>query len=127
MLNKEEIIKKLEEDGLEAVEKKLSEGAYAPEKKIDLVTNWVNDQKKAAIKKENAPTYMYHPINAPEGQIFKANEVQELERNGWFDSPSKFPEKNETLTLLKAFWLKHWKFLVSTLIAIVAIYFGYVK
>lgn len=78
------------------------------------------------------PTYMYHETKAPEGQIFKASEVPRLERAGWVDSPAKFGKGPRfktiaVLSVLKKFWLDHWKWIIGAVIAFAAVVVSYIK
>jgi hypothetical protein len=69
-------------------------------------------------------TYMYHHKLAPQGKIFRASEVQELQRQGWVDSPAKFPPPSKFASLLassSAFWRQHWQFIITTLLTIIGI------
>lgn len=91
---------KLEALGLDEVERKLAQGVYGERKRL-VVEQWVAEKHNAM----SAPTYMYHPKLAPNGQIFEAREVSELEKNGWFDSPAKFkksPRRNSINKFVKS-------------------------
>lgn len=108
----DELWPKLDELGLEEVEKKLAQGVYGQRRK-PVVEKWI-EKKKAALE---APTYMYHPKEAPEGKIFTAKKVPELEKNGWFDSPAKFPNTKHR-DLFIGFLLKEWKWVIGTILVI---------
>ena len=47
-------------------------------------------QKEEEVR--NKPTRMYHKSKAPTGKIFKLYEVPALEKKGWVDSPTSYPE-----------------------------------
>ena len=83
-------------------------------------------------EERNAPTYMYHRRKAPEGKIFKAYEVPELEKKGWVDSPAKFKKgiKDKIIdikNILFAFWCKEWKWILGFILAIITLYITYLK
>ena len=81
----DELRQKLGTLGVDEVRRQRAHGVFTGWK-LDEVDNWLRDQETAL----DAPTYMYHPELAPDGQIFKAREVEVLKENGWYDSPN-FP------------------------------------
>ncbi len=111
----DELWPKLEKLGLSDVEKKLSQGVYGEGKK-PVVEQWVANKREAL----EASTYMYHPKEAPDGKIFKAKEVPELEQNGWFDTPAMFPNTDSENRLL-TFLSKEWKWLIATVLVIIGL------
>jgi len=78
-------------------------------------------------------TYMYHQLKAPKGEVFNHSEVPFLERKGWVDTPAKFGKGIRgkwynfiifCRTTLKQFWLDHWKWIITTAIAIATLCFS---
>ncbi len=80
---------------------------------------------------EDNRIWMYHQLKCPKGKIFTSPEVPELKRKGWVDHPAKlgkgFRGKWYKLiifsrTKLKQFLSEHWKWIITTIIAIIGIY-----
>ncbi len=118
---------KLERDGVEEVRRKLTLGSYA-QRKVAIIEEWLRRKEEEL----NAPTYMYHEFEAPEGKIFKASEVPDLERAGWVDTPAKFRKGfrswfRKSFRVLINFWANHWKWTIGIVIAIVGIIATYIK
>lgn len=84
--------------------------------KKPVVEQWIIKEREA----QESPTYMYHPKVAPDGKIFTAKEIPELKKNGWFDSPAKFPN-TEYRGRFIGFLLKEWKWIIGTIILIVGL------
>lgn len=116
-----ELWPKLDELGLEEVQKRLAQGVYG-ERKKPVVAQWI-EKENAALE---APTYMYHPKEAPNGKIFSAKEVPELKKNGWFDSPAKFPNTEHRDRVI-GFLLKEWKWIIGTILVIVGLVIAVLK
>ena len=110
----DELWPKLEVKGLKEVRKLLAQGVYG-EKKRPVVEEWVHQKEE----EQSDPIYMYHPTDAPDGKIFASHQVSQLEQQGWYDSPSMFPEVNRSRIV--EFWSDHWKWIIGTAIAIAAI------
>ena len=111
----EELWPQLSKLGLEEVQKKLAQSVYG-ERKKPVVEQWIIKEIEAL----EAPTYMYHPREAPDGKIFTAKEIPELEKNGWFDSPAKFPN-TEYRDRIIGFLLKEWKWFIGTILVLVGL------
>ena len=97
-------------------------------RKIPLIKEWIR------LKEEEVdnPTFMYHEFEEPKGRIFKASEVQLLEKSGWVDSSAKFGKgfKSRTrrsINTAKIFWLAHWKWIIGTILAIVGLAIAWTK
>jgi len=78
------------------------------------------------------PIRMYHEGKEPGGKIFIASEIPKLKRAGWVDSPDKFgkglrPMGVKVKILVRQFWLNHWKWIIGTIIAFVALVVSYIK
>lgn len=117
----EKIWPKLEQAGVEEVRKKVAMGVYA-DYKIPVIGEWLRRKEE----ERNAPTYMYHEFEAPEGKVFPASEVPTLERAGWVDTPAKFGKGLRSKWLrasliLSSFWGQHWKWIVTTLLTVIGI------
>lgn len=84
---------KLEEHGVDEVRKMLSMGVFA-DYKVPVIEGWLRRKAKETVDPD-APTYMYHEEQAPEGRVFRASEVPELERSGWVDTPAGFENPAE--------------------------------
>ena len=122
----DKIRSKLEQEDIEEVRNKLLMGAYA-KYKIPTVKEYLRQKEK----EQNTPTYMYHEVKAPEGIIFPASEVLKLERTGWVDTPAKFGKgfrarTRRVINVLSQFWINHWKWIIGSLIALLAILVQYI-
>ncbi len=69
----EQLISKLEFSGLDKVKENLAHGRYS-KWKLPHIEDW--------IKKKEAPTIMYHEVQAPQGNTFRASDVRSLEKKG---------------------------------------------
>ena len=127
-MNTEETIKffqSLENEGYDEVRRKYRNGNYGP-RKVKAVEDWLGYREAG----NDTPTYMYHEIESAEGEVFPAYMCGLLESIGWLNSPSKFggkiPIRRRVLSVVSMvvnFWLEHWKFIITSIIAIAAIYF----
>lgn len=65
-----------------------------------------------AYEYQEYPKFLYHPELAPEGKIFKgAEETKGLSRQGWVDSPAKFPKPGTFGLSAKRWWVDwEWSF-----------------
>jgi len=73
------------------------------------------------------PTWMYHEFDAPEGRIFRTDEVPKLRRAGWADTPAKFGQGFRSLARrqaasIVAFLQSEWKWAIGALVAIIALF-----
>lgn len=65
-----------------------------------------------AYEHQEYPKFLYHPTLAPEGKIFQnADQTKNLSRQGWVDSPARFPQHARQLGLWQryhrlTFWNK---------------------
>ena len=107
----DELWPKLDRLGLDEVRKRRAQDVYG-QRKQPVVDEWIEREEE----KQNAPTYMYYPVDAPDGKKFSAHEAQRLEKQGWYDSPAKFPSVRQSV--LVDFWTNHWKWIIGTALAL---------
>ena len=117
----EELWPELDKVGLAEVEQKLAQGVYGRRKKPN-VERWIANAREAL----DARTWMYHPKLATEGKTFTKKEVPELEKNGWFDTPAKFPN-TERRDRMFAFLAKEWKWVIGTALVVVGLIIAAIK
>ena len=127
-MNTDETIKfyqSLENEGYDEVRLKVANGNYGA-RKIKTVEEWLRHKEAG----NDAPTYIYHEIESPEGVVFPAYMCALFYKKGWVDTPAKFGRKipitrriSSIVNMLVNFWLDHWKFIITSIIAIAAIYF----
>ncbi len=73
MIDPHELKAKLKANGFDEVKKKRAMDAYSATK-VPIVDEFLEEEEAA----RNAPTYMYHECDAPEGKIFPASQVPSL-------------------------------------------------
>jgi len=69
-----------------------------------------------AYEYQEYPKCWYHHMLAPAGKIFaSADETQGLKRQGWVDTPAKFPPASRLATALRALkpWWLEWEWAVK--------------
>ena len=80
--------------------------------------------------------WVYHKLKLPNGKIVKRSELPKLYKKGWADAPGKFAMGPSGFIInsvhlsgitIKKFWFDHWKWLITTSIAILALYFSLTK
>lgn len=75
---------------------------YNPETKEQLIIH-KEDQPVLELRGFFAtPTWVYHPQEAPRGKIVSAEEAKLLTNNGWYDSPGKFPGRQQGVAKAKS-------------------------
>ncbi len=109
------LIQKLDSLGIDQVEINLTQKIYG-ERKKEFVEKWVRTKKQEL----DAPTYVYHPKQAPEGKIFKAAEATKLYREGWYDTPAKFPDTGLREVIVN-FAKKEWKWIIGTSLVVIGL------
>lgn len=75
---------------------------------------------------------MYQETKSPEETTIRTSEASSLERAGWLDTPREFAKGFRSKARLvveahKKFWLKHWQWVIGTIIAIAAVIVSYLK
>jgi len=81
-------------------------------------------------------SWLYHEFLAPQGDIFEGDEIRKRTKEGWVDSPSKFGSWlgrglrwpfYKIVVHIRMFWNDHWKWIIGTFLAILAVIAQYIK
>lgn len=88
---------------------------------------------------EEYRTWVYHQLKSPKGKIVSNFEAEKLYKKGWVDTPAKYGKGlrgkwygliGYTLKLKNQFFSfakKHWKWLITTAIALISVLLSFFR